>query len=178
MLGQPSPILNTFRTYWHWYFSFIFLSHSSWHKFPWYLNVTRTQTAKKCLRNHIPSVINSTPLQIIHKMYTHSYHGFSNYAKHRIIYGTLFLSMHYWKLLHMLTVVKWNDEFGTSGHSRIWTSGDLLFGSLLVLSGMSTGINSVVFTFKWNHHWFIRNIIWCGYCLMCLLCSIVIVYTL
>ena len=44
-------------------------------------NVTRTYTAQKCLRNYIPSVVNACDSSIITKVNSHSFKGFSNYAK-------------------------------------------------------------------------------------------------
>ena len=44
-------------------------------------NVTRTHTAQKCLRNYMSSVINSCESSILNKVNSHSYNGFSNYAK-------------------------------------------------------------------------------------------------
>jgi hypothetical protein len=45
------------------------------------LNPIRTLQASKCLRNYIPSFINSLPVEISSKFHTHSFLGFSNYCK-------------------------------------------------------------------------------------------------
>ena len=47
--------------------------------------LTRIQAAKKCLRNHISVIIRATPSNILEKTVTHSFQGFSKYAKDRII---------------------------------------------------------------------------------------------
>ena len=47
--------------------------------------ITRIQAARYCLRNHISIVLNSTPENVIEKVHTHSYEGFSNYAKRYMI---------------------------------------------------------------------------------------------
>ena len=47
--------------------------------------VTRIHAARNCLRNHISVVINSMPQNIIEKIHTHSYGGFSWYTKKKII---------------------------------------------------------------------------------------------
>ena len=44
-------------------------------------NKTRTAIQQKCLRNYIPELLNSTSANILDKISTHSYKGFSNYAK-------------------------------------------------------------------------------------------------
>ena len=44
-------------------------------------NVTRTHAAQKCIRNHLPIIINNCDPLIIAKVNTHSYKGFTNYAK-------------------------------------------------------------------------------------------------
>ena len=43
--------------------------------------VTRIRLSEKCLRNNLPSVLNSTPQIAICKVETHSYQGFTNYLK-------------------------------------------------------------------------------------------------
>ena len=48
-------------------------------------NVTRTHAAQKCLRHHIPVVLNAVSNNIIEKVNTHSYQGFSNYVKNNFI---------------------------------------------------------------------------------------------
>ena len=47
--------------------------------------VTRTTSAQKCIRNYIPSIINSMPPNILDKIETHSFNGFVNYTKHVIL---------------------------------------------------------------------------------------------
>ena len=47
--------------------------------------VTRTVLQQNCLRNYLPGVINTTPLNVLDKVSTHSYKGFSNYAKLKLI---------------------------------------------------------------------------------------------
>ena len=47
--------------------------------------VTRTVLQKNCLRNYLPEVINTTPETVLEKATTHSYKGFSNYAKLKLI---------------------------------------------------------------------------------------------
>ena len=42
---------------------------------------TRINFVDHCLRNHLPSLINSTPPNIMSKITTHSLHGFSIYLK-------------------------------------------------------------------------------------------------
>ena len=49
------------------------------------INVTRIPLQQKCLRNYLPSALKSTPPNILDKMSTHSYKGFSNYTKDRYI---------------------------------------------------------------------------------------------
>lgn len=44
-------------------------------------NITRTVLQQKCLRNVIPELLNTTPANIVDKIHTHSYKGFSHYAK-------------------------------------------------------------------------------------------------
>ena len=44
-------------------------------------NNTRTQTADKCIRHILPSILNSTDDLITSKVYTHTYESFSNYIK-------------------------------------------------------------------------------------------------
>ena len=46
---------------------------------------TRIQAARYCLRNHASVVVNSMPLRVTEKVHTHSYAGFSNYAKKYMI---------------------------------------------------------------------------------------------
>ncbi len=41
--------------------------------------------ARKCIRYNIPSTVNSTPTNIIEKIYTHSMEGFSKYIKQNIL---------------------------------------------------------------------------------------------
>ena len=48
-------------------------------------NNIRIATQEKCLRNYLPEVLNSTKDKILEKVHTHSYDGFSNYAKLCII---------------------------------------------------------------------------------------------
>ena len=43
--------------------------------------VTRTSYARKCLRHYLPILINSLPNNVIDKVRTHSYEGFSIYVK-------------------------------------------------------------------------------------------------
>ena len=45
------------------------------------MKVTRTRTALKCMKNYLSIVVNSTPSQILDKIYTHSFKGFTDYAK-------------------------------------------------------------------------------------------------
>ena len=47
--------------------------------------VPRMQCARKCLRNSISTVINSTPQIVLEKIKTHSFSGFCEYAKKNII---------------------------------------------------------------------------------------------
>ena len=47
--------------------------------------LTRIQAARRCLRNHISVVINSTPKVVIDKVHTHSYKGFALYTKKSIL---------------------------------------------------------------------------------------------
>ena len=46
---------------------------------------TRTVMADKLLRNYLPKLVNSTPLSTLNKISTHSFSGFSNYAKIQLI---------------------------------------------------------------------------------------------
>ena len=48
-------------------------------------NITRTVLQQKCLRNSLPVVLSSTPTNILDKVSTHSYNGYSNYIKDRYI---------------------------------------------------------------------------------------------
>ena len=43
--------------------------------------VPRLHGAKKCLRNYISTIINATPKIVLEKVHTHSFDGFSRYAK-------------------------------------------------------------------------------------------------
>ena len=47
--------------------------------------LSRIHAARKCLRNHISVIIRATPPNILNKTGTHSFQGFSKYAKDRII---------------------------------------------------------------------------------------------
>ncbi len=40
---------------------------------------------RKCIRYNIPSTVNSTPTNIIEKIYTYSMQGFSKYIKQNIL---------------------------------------------------------------------------------------------
>ena len=44
-------------------------------------NVTRTSQFQKCIRHHLPKLINETPNQFLEKIWTHNFHGFSEYIK-------------------------------------------------------------------------------------------------
>ena len=44
-------------------------------------NMTRTQIQQNCLRNFLPSIMNETSSDILDKINTHSFKGYSNYAK-------------------------------------------------------------------------------------------------
>ena len=86
-----------------WYFRFenkqlpnYFLSYkvkkqSLIHEYPTRINSqvfpphTRIKTTEYCLRNRISVVLNTTPELVIEKVHTHSYHGFSHYAKRDMI---------------------------------------------------------------------------------------------
>ena len=48
-------------------------------------NVTRTVIQQNCLRQYLPIILNSTNANILNKITTHSYNGFSNYARDRFI---------------------------------------------------------------------------------------------
>ncbi len=41
--------------------------------------------ARKCIQYNIPSTVNSTPFNIIEKIYTHSMQGFSKYIKQNLL---------------------------------------------------------------------------------------------
>ena len=43
--------------------------------------LTRLHSSQQCIRNHIPRVINESPLDLLQKIHTHSLHGFINNAK-------------------------------------------------------------------------------------------------
>ena len=43
--------------------------------------VPRLYRARRCLRNYIPTLLNETPKIVVEKVHTHSFEGFSNYAK-------------------------------------------------------------------------------------------------
>ncbi len=47
--------------------------------------LSRIQAARKCLRNHISVIIRATTPNIIDRTKTHSFQGFSRYARDRII---------------------------------------------------------------------------------------------
>ena len=49
------------------------------------INVPRTVLQENCLRNYLPELINSTPVYTLDKITTHSFKGFSEYAKFRFI---------------------------------------------------------------------------------------------
>jgi hypothetical protein len=46
-----------------------------------YIGRVRHEFAKSCIRQTIPKLLNSTPTIVTDKLYTHSYQGFTNYAK-------------------------------------------------------------------------------------------------
>ena len=48
-------------------------------------NITRLHLSQKCLRNNLHLIINETPEIVLLKVQTHSYQGFSNYAKNAIL---------------------------------------------------------------------------------------------
>ena len=48
-------------------------------------NVTRLRSSPKCLRNNLRITLNNTPEVVLSKINTHSFQGFSNYAKQNII---------------------------------------------------------------------------------------------
>ena len=48
-------------------------------------NLTRVRISEKCLRNNLHIVLNETPKIVLEKVKTHSYKGFSNYAKKYLI---------------------------------------------------------------------------------------------
>ncbi len=48
-------------------------------------NITSTQSAQKCLRNHLPKVLNQIPNTLLIKTRTHSYHNFSMRMKMHLI---------------------------------------------------------------------------------------------
>ena len=48
---------------------------------------SRTTKARKCIRYHIPMLLNTLPLQITAKLYTHSQIGFVNYTKPLFLNG-------------------------------------------------------------------------------------------
>jgi hypothetical protein len=48
-------------------------------------NLTRTNLAQKCLRHVLSPTINTFPGNVINKVSTHSYHGFSLYVKNHIL---------------------------------------------------------------------------------------------
>ena len=47
--------------------------------------LSRIHAARKCLRNHISVIIRATNPNVLEKTKTHSFQGFSRYAKDRII---------------------------------------------------------------------------------------------
>ena len=49
--------------------------------------LTRTKIQEKCLRQYLPVLLNATEDNIIEKIATHSYNGFSNYVKVCFIQG-------------------------------------------------------------------------------------------
>ena len=48
---------------------------------------SRTTKARKCIRYHIPMLLNTLPLQITAKLYAHSQIGFVNYKKQLFLNG-------------------------------------------------------------------------------------------
>ena len=48
-------------------------------------NDTRLRSSQKCLRNNLHVVLNDTPQIVLSKVNSHSFQGFSNYAKQNII---------------------------------------------------------------------------------------------
>ena len=48
-------------------------------------NVTRLRNSQKCLRNNFHNILNDTPQIVLDKVYTHTYKGFSEYAKNDIV---------------------------------------------------------------------------------------------
>ena len=47
--------------------------------------VPRLHCVRRCIRNYISSIINSTPTNVIEKVHTHSLKGFSQYAKNHYL---------------------------------------------------------------------------------------------
>ena len=54
---------------------------------------TRTTSAKQCIRKYIPTVLTSIPTLVSDKITTHSYAGFSRYAKQYFIQLYKFLGV-------------------------------------------------------------------------------------
>ena len=50
-----------------------------------HLNKTYHEYAKNCIRINLPKIVNSTPIEILEKVDSHSLHGFSGYIKTKII---------------------------------------------------------------------------------------------
>ena len=48
---------------------------------------SHTTKARKCITYHIPMLLNTLPLQITAKLYTHSQIGFVNYTKQLFLNG-------------------------------------------------------------------------------------------
>ena len=71
---QSLPILNNYEIH----------SHATRSK----NNIHITQTSHKftnhCIRNFLPTIINNTSTNVLHKIITHSLQGFTNYYKHSI----------------------------------------------------------------------------------------------
>lgn len=73
--------------------SYTFPSHADVHTYETRSNNTiviphtRTFLGRKCIRNHIPSIINTTAACILAKLHTHSHQGFMSFAKQHLVNG-------------------------------------------------------------------------------------------
>ena len=98
---------------------------------------TRINFVYPCLRNHLPSLINSTPPNIMSKIPTHSRHGFSIYVKKVTISNypqnceitNCYICHRSWswkkiwsiKILHSNVCAKARIKFNTSvSHMQVW----------------------------------------------------------
>ena len=75
----------------NYFYNFDFASNSDFHNYntrtkgKLRCNRTLHKFTDTCLRSQLPNFVNNTKLNILEKLYTHSYHGFINYIKYQYL---------------------------------------------------------------------------------------------